>query len=147
MWARFSVPFVSMFYSTGDLQELSKHLLLQKDSAITTKVKVQLAWHPHAFKLQKARFDQSSRGVVEISLVVNDLFLLGPKAVCVGTWSWKIEKLAVLVLCNGKTMEKTVRRMKRRRMIVMVTDIPIVLVMLVIDDAQDDLMILILISW
>lgn len=74
----------SMFYSTGDLQELSKHLLLQKDSAITTKVKVQLAWHPHAFKLQKARFNQASG--VEKSLV-KDLFLLGPKAVCVGTWS------------------------------------------------------------
>lgn len=61
-----------------------------------------------------------------------------------------MEKLAVLVLSDGKTMkntwQKTVRRMKRIRMIVMVTEIPIVLVMLVIDDAQDDLMILILIS-
>ena len=42
---------------------------------------------------------------VEKSLV-KDLFLLGPKAVCVGTWSWKMEKLAVLVLSNGKHVTK-----------------------------------------
>ena len=44
---RFSdhIPYISQLSTVG----IGSHLKL-------TKVKVQLAWHPHAFKLQKARF-------------------------------------------------------------------------------------------